>query len=169
MDIPPPIKGFDAKSMYDSNDFIQLRIRGSRDMLDKDEMSFDKFEEYIRGGSSAIIPVVEGDYLYKFRGDLEKVFSQSLSVNIYHSGPKAEALTKHYDSYDVFVLQLEGEKTWTIQADGQAQDLKSVTSWNTVTMKEGDLMYIPKGIFHAAQTAEGVPVSTHVTIGLEES
>jgi ribosomal protein L16 Arg81 hydroxylase len=71
--------------------------------------------------------------------------------------------------YDVFVLQLEGQKDWTIQADGVAEDLGSITSWRTVTMKEGDLLYIPKGIFHYAQTADGFDVSTHVTIGLQES
>jgi len=70
---------------------------------------------------------------------------------------------------DVFVLQLEGEKTWTIQADGSAEDLNSITSWRTVTMKEGDLLYVPKGIFHCAKTADGFDVSTHVTIGLQES
>jgi len=70
---------------------------------------------------------------------------------------------------DVFVLQLEGEKTWTIQADGDAEELGSITSWRTVTMKEGDLLYVPQGIYHYAQTADGFDVSTHVTIGLQES
>lgn len=169
MDIPSPVKGFDAKSLYETNDWISLRIRGSRDALDKNAMNYEEFGEYIQGGGSAIVPIIEGDYLFKFRQDLEKVFSESLSVNVYHSGPKAEALTEHYDAYSVFVLQLEGEKTWTIQADGQAEDLNSITSWKTVTMREGDLMFIPQGIFHYAQTAEGFGVSTHVTIGLQES
>ena len=67
------------------------------------------------------------------------------------------------------MLQLEGEKTWTIQADGEAASLGSITSWKTVVMKEGDLLYVPKGIFHYAQTADGFDVSTHVTIRLQES
>jgi hypothetical protein len=132
-------------------------------------MSYEAFEDYIRSGGSAIVPIIEKDYLFKFRQDLEKVFSESLSVNVYHSGIAAEALTRHYDSYDVFVLQMEGSKVWTIQPDGKAEDLGSITSWKTVVMKEGDLLYIPKGIFHCAQTAEGFDVSTHVTIGLQES
>ena len=169
MDIPAPVKGFDAKRLYDSNDYISLRIKGSRDLLDRKEMDYDKFQEYIQGGGSAIVPIIEGDYMFKWRQALEKVFDQELSVNVYHSGPKAEALNQHYDTYDVFVLQLEGEKTWTIQEDGKAEDLSSITSWKTITMREGDLLYVPKGIFHAAQTAEGCDVSTHVTIGLQES
>ena len=169
MDIPAPVKGFDAKSLYDSNDYISLRIKGSRDLLDKNEMGYDKFQEYIQGGGSAIVPVIEGDYLFKWRQDLERVFDQELSVNVYHSGPKAEALQIHYDTYDVFVLQLEGEKTWTIQEDGKAEDLSSINTWKTVTLRPGDLLYVPKGIFHAAQTADGCDVSTHVTIGLQES
>ena len=169
MDIPAPVKGFDAKRLYDSNDYISLRIKGSRDLLDRKEMDYDKFQEYIQGGGSAIVPIIEGDYMFKWRQALEKVFDQELSVNVYHSGPKAEALNRHYDMYDVFVLQLEGEKTWTIQEDGKVEDLSSITSWKTITMREGDLLYVPKGIFHAAQTAEGCDVSTHVTIGLQES
>ena len=169
MDIPAPVKGFDAKSVYDSNNYISLRIKGSRDLLDKNEMDYDKFQEYIQGGGSAIVPIIEGDYLFKWRQELEKVFDQELSINVYHSGPSATALNKHYDTYDVFVLQLEGEKTWTIQEDGNAEDLGSINSWETITMRPGDLLYVPKGVFHAAQTAEGCDVSTHVTIGLQES
>jgi len=97
MDIAPPVKGCDIKSLYETNDHISLRIRGSRDTLDKNEMSYEAFEEYIRLAGSAIVPIIEGDYLFKFRQDLEKVFSESLSVNVYHSGIAAEALTKHYD------------------------------------------------------------------------
>ena len=97
MDIAPPIKKCDIKSLYETNDHISLRIRGSRDTLDKSEMSFEAFEDYIRSSGSAIISVIEGDYLFKFRQDLEKVFSESLSVNVYHSGIAAEALTNHYD------------------------------------------------------------------------
>jgi hypothetical protein len=97
MDIPAPVKGCDIKSLYETNDHIALRIRGSRDMLDKSEMGYEAFEKYIRSGGSAIVPIIEKDYLFKFRQDLEKVFSESLSVNVYHSGIAAEALTKHYD------------------------------------------------------------------------
>lgn len=168
MDIQAPVKDFDAKSLYETNDNISLlRIGGDRTTLDRDEMSFDAFEEYIRGGGSSTIPIAEGDYMYKFRQDIEKVFDQTVPVNVYHSGPSAVAPDKNYNSFDVFVLQLVGEKTWTIQADGKGGDLSSIGSWKNVSMTPGDLLFIPRGIFHSATTADGFPTSTHITIELD--
>ena len=52
------------------------------------------------------------------------------------------------------------------QDNAFGQNVASVTRWKNVTMMEGDLLYIPKGVFHAATTAEGCDTSTHATIGL---
>ena len=101
-----------------------------------------------------------------FKQEMERVLGQCVSMNVYHSGPGAVALNKHYDSYDVFVLQLAGEKEWIIQADGEREQLSSITAWTNTTMIPGDVMYLPRGIFHAA--TGGQKGSTHVTIGLEK-
>mmetsp|Transcript_20650 Transcript_20650/g.30364 ORF Transcript_20650/g.30364 Transcript_20650/m.30364 type:complete len:285 (+) Transcript_20650:99-953(+) len=165
-DLPPPITGIDIKSLYETNEYISLRIRGSQDFLDKSAMSYADFTAYVDNGSSAVVPIIETDYMYPFMQQMEQVLGQSLSMNIYHSGPGAVALNKHFDAYDVFVLQLAGEKEWIIQADGEWGKLKSINAWTNITMSVGDVMYLPQGIFHAA--TGGQKGSTHVTIGLEK-
>jgi hypothetical protein len=164
--LPPPLSGIDMKSLYESSDYISLRIRGSHDMLDKEKMSYDDFTKYINSGGSATVPIIDTDYMYPFRLQIEEALGQEVSMNVYHSGPSAVALNRHYDSYDVFVLQLEGSKEWMLQEDGEREKIRSITTWSNATMASGDVMYIPQGIFHAATTAQKFDRSTHVTIGL---
>lgn len=165
-DIPPPIAGIDMLSLYESNDYISLRKRGSQDLLNRNTTSYDDFSAYIADGGSAVVPIIPGDYMNSFRSQIEESLGQEVSMNVYHSGTRAVALNIHYDAYDVLVLQLQGEKEWTIQGDNFGEKLSDITKWENVTMTEGDLLYLPQGVFHAATTAEGFDTTTHVTIGL---
>ena len=99
-------------------------------------------------------------------------------INVYHSGPGAVALNRHLDNYDVLVLQLDGHKDWEIGvfAPGYAitpahlRDPKSidrVQHWTNATLQPGDVLYLPKGVYHAATTADGYDSTTHATIQLE--
>jgi hypothetical protein len=168
--ICPPISGIDLPSLYLSNEWTSLRKRGSQDMLNKDQMSYQQMTGYIEGGGSIIIPITRDDYIFPIKLQVERALGvkeeNGTTMNIYHSGPSAVALNIHYDAYPVFVLQLEGKKEWIIQDDAFGRRLDDITQWRNVTMTEGDLLYIPKGVFHAATTAEGYNTTTHATIGL---
>ncbi|KAK1733868.1 hypothetical protein QTG54_015395 [Skeletonema marinoi] len=167
--LKPPMSGFDLSSLYDTNEWISLRKRGSQDMLDKEQTSYDDLTEYIAGGGSAIIPVIPGDYLHDTKEQIDHALGvegeYGTSMNVYHSGPSAVALNIHYDSYPVIVLQLQGEKEWIIQNDNFGQNINDITDWRNVTLTAGDLLYIPKGVHHAA-TGDPEHGSTHATIGL---
>ena len=165
-----PILGIDLPGLYMTNEWTSLRKRGSRDMLDKTTMSYEQMSDYIEGGGSIIIPITPDDYLFPMKLQVERALGMQeevgTSMNIYHSGPDAVALNVHYDAYPVFVLQLVGRKDWMVQDDAFGQTVSSITRWKNLTMTEGDLLYIPQGVFHAATTAEGCDASTHATIGL---
>ena len=165
-DLPPPLSGFDMLSLYKSNDYISLRKRGSQDMLDRNTTNYNEFSAYIAGGGSAVVPIIPGDYMNSFKSQIEHELGHEVSMNVYHSGKSAVALNIHYDAYDVLVLQLQGEKEWIIQDDDFGKTSKHITKWANVTMTEGDLLYIPQGVYHAATTAAGFDSTTHVTIGL---
>ncbi len=166
--LKPPMSGFDLSSFYDTNDWISLRKRGSQDMLDKQSTSYTDLTDYIAGGGSAIIPIIPGDYLHDTKVKIDSALGVKgelgTSMNIYHSGPSAVALNIHYDAYPVIVLQLEGRKEWIIQNDNFGETINGVTDWRNVTLTEGDLLYIPQGVYHAA-TGDPEHGSTHVTIG----
>jgi len=184
--------------LFDTSNYIALRKRGSLNYLNKTSTSYQDFCDYIHQdgeGGSAVIPVAEENALMPFRQDIETAMKEyminninkdnnkdnidndniSVGINVYHSGPNAVALTRHYDQYDVFVLHLDGQKDWEVGNFGtkhtidmnDANSVQHVVSWTNITLVPGDVLYIPKGIYHAATTREGYDSTTHATIGLE--
>ena len=49
---------------------------------------------------------------------VEKTFSSHFQTNIYLSPPHAQGFKTHFDSHDVFVLQVSGSKLWTLYDTG---------------------------------------------------
>ncbi|NGM21772.1 hypothetical protein G3576_17245 [Roseomonas stagni] len=100
-------------------------------------------------------------------------------ANVYISWQSHKAFHTHYDTHDVWAVQVEGEKSWNIwegRADypiphpafrGQPQshhDQARGKLRGTVHMKTGDLLYLPRGWYHDA-LAEA-PSSVHVAYGV---
>lgn len=114
--------------------------------------------------------------LMRFCRGLEQVFLHGVQANIYLTPPGAQGFRVHYDTHDVLVLQVLGEKRWrlwpgqpvprptrrtpwasTIEPEGEAESL---------TLRPGDTLYVPRGVLHDAAAQEGEEPSLHVTIGL---
>jgi hypothetical protein len=100
-------------------------------------------------------------------------------VQLYATPPHAQAVHAHADDRDVFVVQLEGKKTWVVYADppvpypnndeqaGKAFALAEafeVTAPRVVetTLRRGDVLYVPRGFVHAATCGEDA--SLHATV-----
>jgi ribosomal protein L16 Arg81 hydroxylase len=104
----------------------------------------------------------------------EKVFSHHFQTNIYLSPPNAQGFKTHFDSHDVFVLQIAGSKIWTLNDTGIELPLHGqrfepgVHTAGPVTqeftLRPGDLLYCPRGLYHAARSND--EVSLHITLGL---
>ena len=105
---------------------------------------------------------------------VEKVFSSHFQTNIYLSPPNAQGFATHFDSHDVFVLQVAGSKIWTLydtlielplHAQGFEKD-KHIPGPATreLTIRAGDLFYCPRGLFHSARSTD--EPSLHITLGL---
>ena len=95
-------------------------------------------------------------------------------TNIYLTPPRSQGFKPHWDSHDVFVLQVEGSKRWRFYAGGvhrplpghqfdPEQHLPGPVEAE-VTVSAGDTLYIPRGIMHAAEALD--ETSLHVTLGL---
>lgn len=96
-------------------------------------------------------------------------------VNAYISPPGSRGLVPHFDQHDVLVLQIEGSKVWHIydgihtgppdpRRYGQAVATNSLAAPTDVRLQAGDLLYLPRGRVHAADTT--VDPSVHLTIGV---
>ncbi len=107
---------------------------------------------------------------------VERTFSCQFQTNIYLSPRNAQGFKTHYDSHDVFVLQVAGSKHWTLYGSGNGVELPlrgqgfkpdehvpgPVT--REFTVKAGDVLYCPRGVFHAARATD--EVSLHITLGM---
>src|SRR5262245_99101 len=105
---------------------------------------------------------------------IEKAFSSHFQTNVYLSPPNAQGFKTHFDSHDVFVLQVAGSKLWTLYDTGivlplrgQAFDPDKHTPGpptREFTLHAGDLFYCPRGLYHSARSTD--ETSLHITLGL---
>lgn len=108
---------------------------------------------------------------------LEQVFLHAVQGNIYLTPPGAQGFRTHYDTHDVLVLQVAGEKTWRIWEGQPVPRPTRRTPWpggiappgepRTLVLRQGDALYVPRGAMHDAM-AQGGGASLHVTVGLLE-
>ena len=83
---------------------------------------------------------------------LQDEISHPVQANAYLTPPAAAGLAEHADLHDVLALQLHGFKRWWVEGLGD------------VTMCPGDVMYVPRGSRHRAETSAAT--SLHLTVGI---
>lgn len=105
---------------------------------------------------------------------LEIAFSAPVQANIYVTPPRAKGFKAHFDTHDVFVLQVHGSKTWrlyetpvALPLEGQFEELdpdRVGTPTAEFSLACGDTLYIPRGLVHDAISNDDT--SAHITVGL---
>ena len=101
-------------------------------------------------------------------------FSAGFQVNGYLTPRRAQGLGIHYDTHDVFVLQMEGSKHWRLfesprklPLPGQAYaraELASAKQVDELDLHAGGLLYLPRGVVHEAVSTDST--SLHLTVGV---
>ena len=104
----------------------------------------------------------------------QEMGNNSTHTNIYCSWPSCQAFKSHYDTHEVFIMQIDGQKEWFVfedtvkhpQRDEKSKDQKPPegTPYIHCVLKPGDLLYIPRGHWHYAIARE--QPSLHVTLGI---
>jgi hypothetical protein len=116
--------------------------------------------------------------LARFCRGLEQVFLHGVQANIYLTPPGAQGFRMHYDTHDVLVLQVLGEKHWRLWPGQPFPRPTRRTPWQggveplgepePLTLRAGDVLYVPRGVLHDAQAQDGAAPSLHITVGLME-
>jgi hypothetical protein len=113
--------------------------------------------------------------LARFCRGLERVFLHPVQCNIYLTPPGAQGFRVHYDTHDVLILQVSGEKLWRTWPTPPVPFANNRTPHDHRSapqeeprmqmMRPGDVLYLPRGILHDA-ASQGAKSSLHLTIGL---
>lgn len=106
--------------------------------------------------------------------EVTRQVSARSQTNIYLTPPSSQGFKPHWDTHDVFVLQVEGSKIWRMYAGGPKlplQDQKFDPELHApgaveaeFRLEAGDALYVPRGVMHAAATTDAI--SLHITLGV---
>jgi len=110
---------------------------------------------------------------------LERELSARFQANIYFTpGGQSQGFRRHWDSHDVFVVQVEGSKQWRVYDTpvvlplrGEGYDPRDAPPsaepdakpTMEFVLEAGDIFYLPRGIMHDAVSTDSH--SLHITIG----
>jgi ribosomal protein L16 Arg81 hydroxylase len=140
-----------------------------------------KVQEWVRRGASLVLNDVDSltPGLRAVSDALEGAGLGKAQANLYVSWQSHKAFPVHYDTHDVWAVQVEGEKTWNVW-EGRAEWPIAHPAFRNVTqaqheqakrglrqqvhLRTGDLLYLPRGWYHDA-LAEA-PSSVHVAYGV---
>jgi ribosomal protein L16 Arg81 hydroxylase len=111
----------------------------------------------------------------KLAAELRDDIGCETHVNLYCSPADQRGFDCHYDTHDVLILQIEGEKKWfvykatlpypTAEMPSSKQDQPTESPYLECVLQAGDVLYIPRGHWHYAIACE--QPSLHLTLGLE--
>jgi ribosomal protein L16 Arg81 hydroxylase len=146
-----------------------------------DQVDADKVLREFSDGSTLVLQGLHKTWepLAEFTRQLIADVGHPAQVNAYITPASSRGFDPHYDVHDVFVLQIAGEKRWTIHEPVHRDPLANepwtdhkdavteratFTPYLEETFAPGDVLYLPRGWIHSA-TALG-DFSIHLTIGV---
>lgn len=106
---------------------------------------------------------------------LESELGIHAQANLYLTPGGAQGFAAHFDSHDVLLVQVVGQKQWRLYDSpkglpmrGERFDPEATKPGERTAdllLQRGDVLYIPRGLMHDAVAVDDGP-SMHVTIGL---
>ncbi len=134
------------------------------------------FAEY-SSGASVTLPALHRSWppLNRLCMQMEAELDHSVHTNAYLTPAGVAGFTPHYDTHEVFVLQIAGRKRWKVyppplplphrsQVFSPEQYTLPAQPLMQFELGAGDLLYLPRGYVHTTTTAEHF--SAHLTIGV---
>lgn len=146
-----------------------------------DQLDSAKVLREFAGGASLVLQGLHRTWapIATFTRQLVADLGHPAQVNAYITPASSRGFDPHYDTHDVFVIQIAGEKRWTIHEPVHEHPLAD-QPWTAhrdavatraretptidATFAPGDVLYLPRGWIHSAVAQGGT--SIHLTIGV---
>jgi lysine-specific demethylase/histidyl-hydroxylase NO66 len=146
-----------------------------------DQVADDKVLGLVADGATLVFQALHRTWppLVEFGSALAAELGHPVQINSYLTPPENQGFAPHYDTHDVFVLQVSGSKRWVIHPPvlvaplaGQdwEQHRNAVVARSEeeplldIVLEPGDALYLPRGFVHSAM-AQG-QTSLHLTVGV---
>jgi len=146
-----------------------------------DQVADDKVVTQLADGSTLVLQGLHRTWppLIDFANVLADELGHPVQINAYITPPHSQGFAAHYDTHDVFVLQIAGPKHWTIHEpilkhplpDQSWEKYRSQVSARAgesplldLTLNPGDALYLPRGYLHSAAAEHDL--SIHLTVGI---
>jgi len=102
-------------------------------------------------------------------------FNSRTNINLYYSYKNTIGINIHFDHQDTFIIQTHGTKKWRLfnKSKGKTSlpvgknhkpDTENKTDFSEVITNVGDILFIPKGVWHYASTINDS--SIHLSLSL---
>lgn len=156
-----------------SNHSVRL-CRGQQEKIIETLDSSEIALELISKGWSLVVPHFEQieDQIQRICKDLRQEFYGDSHAVLFVTPSQSSAFDYHYDVDNILVLQLSGQKQWSVgESNVNCPSLKHASksqhehcsNVEEVVLRPGDLLYVPSGTMHRATAL--TDISIHVTIG----
>jgi len=93
----------------------------------------------------------------------EERLHAGVEANVYITGTRSQGFAIHSDTHDVLALQTHGAKRWVIH-ERPGGEAGGADPTHDLQLEQGDALYIPVGVRHAAETTSDF--SVHLAVGL---
>lgn len=183
--IPFGIEDFEELLMKERVNYPQVKILGESGLIDphfytktneryfSSELDLEKLKKLSFSKKTIIINRLQNlhEGIRTLQNMLESVFGCEVNINAYYSQGPVEGLKAHFDYHHVFAIQLAGEKKWSLgpivvdtpHNEFRTFPVKSPDFTDFITLREGEMLYMPPGLWHTVYTNN---VSLHLTVGI---
>ncbi|GAA1633297.1 cupin domain-containing protein [Catellatospora bangladeshensis] len=146
-----------------------------------DQVRDDRVLDLLSAGATLVLQGLHRIWppLQEFCLDLSAELGCAVQANAYLTPAGNQGFATHYDTHDVFVLQVAGVKHWRVHEPVQPDPLER-QPWGGFAdevaatasgpahldhvLSPGELLYLPRGWLHAAAAVDAT--SLHITLGL---
>jgi len=159
-------------------------LRFARDGESLPAAKTDRWLELLQQGATLIINSVHSRIpeLEKLVADVRQETGYRSQINLYCSPSSEKGFNCHYDTHEVLILQIDGEKEWLVFPETIASPISTMRSAEQIPpdvppylqciLKPGDVLYIPRGHWHYAiacgnSADEEYAPSLHLTLGID--
>jgi bifunctional lysine-specific demethylase and histidyl-hydroxylase NO66 len=146
-----------------------------------DQVADDKVLAQLADGATLVLQALHRTWppLIRFGSALAAELGHPAQINAYITPPQNQGFAAHYDTHDVFVLQVSGRKRWRIHEPVLVDPLPE-QNWEKLrdqvaaraaeeplidtVLEPGDALYLPRGYLHSAAALGDLTI--HLTIGV---